>query len=195
MTKPSRKRIRVHKDKQEELENELRAAKRLAEESNAAKSRFIANISHEIRTQLSGAMGMIELLQNNTLHSADRCRFLDMTMENCKNLLTLTNEILDLSKIESNKIYITKEPFDFSSKIRSTLYPHSIQAEKKGLRFFCKIDSKIPSCVIGDAFRISQIINNLINNAIKFTDEGRIIISVELQKKTTASPADPHNGY
>ncbi len=156
-------------------EEALIIAKRKAEELNNAKSRFLANVSHEIRTPLNGILGLTDIMINETKNQEHR-KYLDLIRYSGKNLTQLINDTLDLSKIESGKLKLENITFDFRNTISSTIGPYVFLAQQKGCSLTFDIDSAIPEYVIGDPTRISQIIVNLISNAIKFTDEGRIEI-------------------
>jgi signal transduction histidine kinase/CheY-like chemotaxis protein len=161
------------------FEETLKKAKEYAEEANLAKSTFLANMSHEIRTPLNGILGLTEVMLGETAQETHR-RYLEIIRSSGKNLSQLINDILDFSKIESGKLALENISFNFKEVMTTTIAPYKFLAEQKGLSLLSDIDKSIPEELIGDPMRLSQIITNLIGNAIKFTDEGSIDIKLAL---------------
>jgi len=161
------------------FEETLRKAKVSAEEANNAKSRFLANMSHEIRTPLNGILGLTEVILGEELNNEHR-KFLEIIRESGKNLTQLINDILDFSKIESGNLRLENINFNFAETVKSNISPYKFMADQKGVILSYSVDESIPKEVIGDPTRISQIITNLIGNAIKFTDNGSVGISFSL---------------
>jgi two-component system, sensor histidine kinase len=159
------------------LENELVAAKEKAEESIHAKESFVANMSHEIRTPITGIMGLTELLGETPLADEQK-EYLSGIMHSSESLLTIINEILDISKINAGKIIIEKVPFNLHKIIKNVAFTLEPRALQKGILFKCRIDESVPENVVGDSVRLSQILWNLAGNAIKFTDKGFVEVSV-----------------
>ena len=165
-------------------EDQLKRAKILAEEGTKAKSRFLANMSHEIRTPLNGIIGMSQILKGTKLTKKQQ-EFVDIIISSGDNLLVLINDILDFSKIEAGKISFINKDFELAKPFREIKNILSLKAEEKGLLISCHIDDDVPKYVNGDEYRLKQIILNLVNNAVKFTDEGYVKINVNLLKQET----------
>jgi signal transduction histidine kinase/CheY-like chemotaxis protein len=155
------------------VEKALNEAREKAEESNKAKSIFLANMSHEIRTPLNGILGLTDILLGENIQDEHR-KYLELIRDSGKNLTQLINDILDLSKIESGKIQLENIHFNFREVLTANIRPYKFLAEQKGITLNCHFDPDIPQDIVGDPTRISQVLINLIGNAIKFTEEGSI---------------------
>ncbi|REG81831.1 PAS domain S-box protein [Marinomonas pollencensis] len=172
--------IGVNLDITSQIETEaiLRKASNEAEMANKAKSDFLATMSHEIRTPLNGVLGMAELLSSSALTNEQRTQ-LTILQESGESLLGLINEILDFSKIEAGQLTIESVDFDLEKTLYDVVRLLIISAEKKGLDLLVEYPSQTPRNFIGDAFRIKQVLINLISNAIKFTHQGQVVISLD----------------
>lgn len=174
--------IGIHLDVTEnkKLENELIEAKNMAEASTKSKERFLANMSHEIRTPMNAIMGMSSQLAKTKL-GKDQELYLHTIQSASENLLIIINDILDLSKIEAGKLSIEKIGFEPRNIVGEVMRIISYKAEEKGILFtnsFC--DSKLSPVLIGDPYRLNQILLNLVSNAIKFTDKGSVDITCKV---------------
>ena len=161
------------------LENELVVAKEGADRANMAKSYFLAAMSHEIRTPLNGVLGMLQLLQASALGESQR-RYVDMAALSSRRLTRLLSDIIDLSKIESERLDLHEAVFSVSDLQETVANIFSNAAMEKGIVLEFDIDAAMPSSMVGDALRVRQILINLVGNAIKFTDKGRVAVMMEM---------------
>jgi signal transduction histidine kinase len=160
---------------------ELKRAKEKAEEASRAKEQFLSMMSHEIRTPLNAIIGVTNLLSQMEL-TTDQRENVEILSFSAKNLLNLINDILDLSKIEAGKMELEELEFDLKALLTNLTESFRHKAKEKDLQIKLHIDKNIPALLIGDSVRISQIINNLMSNALKFTEEGYVQLTVRLAK-------------
>ncbi len=163
-----------------ESEEALAIAKLAAEDATKAKAEFLANMSHEIRTPMNGVIGMTEILARTPLSDTQR-HYVDTIHNSGDTLLTLINDILDFSKIEAGKLEIQSVPMDVREVVERTVEQLAERAQRKGLQILAEYDPSVPTAVMGDPIRIRQIVTNLLGNAIKFTQEGDVCVSVTLE--------------
>tara|TARA_R110001592_G_scaffold175466_5_gene414734 strand:+ start:57836 stop:60088 length:2253 start_codon:yes stop_codon:yes gene_type:complete len=164
----------------QDVQNSLKEAKAEAEMAAQAKSDFLATMSHEIRTPLSGVLGMLRFaLKDSSVHDKTRVQ-LDIAHSNAKALLTIINDILDLSKMEAGKLHVEMVDFDIRHEVNSAVAVLGDMAKDKSLYFKLKVADDVPQYVRSDPTRIRQVLVNLIGNAIKFTSSGGVTVNISL---------------
>jgi PAS domain S-box-containing protein len=167
-------------------EEEWRRAKEAAEAANRAKSEFLANMSHEVRTPLNGVMGMTDLALKTDL-SPEQREYLHAIKSSAGSLLTVINDILDFSKIEARKLDLDSVEFHLLDTLGGALKSLAFHAQQKGLELFLEASPGVPDILQGDPGRLRQVILNLLGNAIKFTDQGEVVLAVQ---KETEGPGN-----
>ena len=169
------------------LIKKLHAAVDMAKQANKAKSRFLANMSHELRTPLNGVIGMGDLLRETKL-SSEQKELVNTMHSSANTLLELIENVLDIAKIEAGKIIIESRDFDLHGLVNSVIFMLAPMGDKKNLTVSCNFDPQTPFALKGDQQHLRQVLINLVNNSIKFTEKGSVILSVRLIGGTVSTP-------
>jgi signal transduction histidine kinase len=163
-----------------------------AEDSKKIKEQFLANMSHEIRTPMNAIKGMTELLSEKT-HDDESLRYIHAISQSSNNLLVILNDILDLSKIQAGKFFIQRVAFSLKEQVMLMYDTLLVLANEKGIDLILNYDLIIPNYLEGDPVRINQVLYNLVNNALEFTDTGSVHIDIKSEKLIAENDSDKKN--
>ncbi|MGM0596958.1 MAG: response regulator [Myxococcota bacterium] len=175
----------LEKEKLKQEKAKLKETKSLAEQAARAKADFVANISHEIRTPMNGIIGMVNLLELTSL-STEQEKYLQTINYSSETLHSLINNILDLSKIDANKVYLEEKPVNLRRLLEKAVYSQENLSSGRKVELFCRCSKDLPEYISGDPLRITQILTNLLSNGLKFTETGCVSLECTLLEKKSA---------
>jgi PAS domain S-box-containing protein len=164
-------------------EEELIRSQRAAIEAYRVKSEFLANMSHEMRTPMNGVIGIMDVLLDTKI-KPEQAEHINMAKTSAESMLNILNDLLCYSKIESGKLRIERDSFSLRETLKKAIDTLSLQIKDKGLELVCEVSGDIPDLLVGDAGRLGQVLLNLIGNAVKFTEKGKISVAVNTERKT-----------
>ena len=179
--------VKTQLAERQEAEEQLRGARDAALEASRTKSEFLASMSHEIRTPMNAIIGMTDLLSETPIN-ADQAEYLRVISSAGDTLMTLINDILDLSRVEAGQLFLDEVEFDVPGLVENSAEILALRAHEKGLELNSRIAPNAPGTLVGDPVRLRQVLTNLVGNAIKFTDRGEVSIDVEYR------PGSPSRG-
>jgi PAS domain S-box-containing protein len=179
--------IAIDVTERKELEEDLRKAKDTAEAATRAKSSFLANMSHEIRTPMNAVIGMTSLVLETELNDLQRT-YLNIVQDSAESLLTLINDILDFSKIEANQLELDLAVFQLRDVLGDAMKTLAHRVKGKDLELACRVAPSVPEYIKGDPYRLRQVVTNLVANAIKFTNQGEVVLDVSEEPSTEGGP-------
>jgi CheY-like chemotaxis protein len=167
------------------VEEQTRRAKEAAEETNRVRSQFLANVSHELRTPMNSILGMLQLsLDDGGKLSPELRDWLETAKASADSLLVLLNDVLDFSRLESGQLRVAAQPFHLREKVETTVRLLAPKAFDKRVELVCDIQDDVPDALVGDAERLRQVLTNLVSNAVKFTDQGEIVVQVRVEAQS-----------
>ena len=167
-------------------EQNLTRALQAAEDGSRHKTEFLTNMSHELRTPLNGILGMSELILDTEL-SPVQSEYLGLIQTSAHDLLAIINDVLDFSRIEAGRFRLVPARFDIREQLKTSIRALAVRAQQKGLEFVYRITPGVPGTVIADARRLVQALSNLVGNAIKFTEQGEIVVEVAVASQTDST--------